>query len=188
MDRKGFLRRFTGIIGVGILAPQLLKGIDISDNTEPTLKARSKSVESNFGGYDLLSEEDNKMNEMFFKYLKDNNVGFKWERVYTSLFQLKDSRVLQVATRRLPVNLNPLWKEGFTKIESPSPSACTTTHHQYNTLDEYYDVLFAEICTELRYNPQPERHYIYCIMTTPTVYSPHDFTLNKGLMMRSAHV
>lgn len=188
MNRGSFLKGLGGMIGVGILAPQLLKGIDISDNTEPTLKGATKTVESNLGGYDLLSEEDSKMNEMFFKYLKDNNVGFKWERVYTPIFQLKNERVLQVATRKLRTNLNPLWKEGFSEVISPSPSASTLTYHQYNTLEEYYEVLFAEICTELRYNPQPERHYIYYIMTTPTMYSPEDFTPNKGIIIRSARV
>jgi hypothetical protein len=188
MDRKGFLRRFGGMFGAALIAPQLLKGIDISDNTEPTLKAAPKTVESNLDGYDLLSEEDRKMTEMFFKYLKDNNVGFKWERVYTPVFQLKDDRALQVATRRLRTNFNPLWKEGFSEVISPSPSASTLTYHQYNTLDEYYEVLFAEICTELRYNPAPERFYIYYIMTTPTMYNPEDFTPNKGLMIRSANV
>jgi len=188
MDRKGFLQKLIGGVGVAIIAPQALRVLDRSDGTESTLAKSPKAREGFYGnkdGFVYPDEESAHLTEKFFNYLKDNNVGFEWERVYTPVFELKSGKGMYVNTRKLRTNFNPMWEAGYTEVVSSSPSAGTMTYHQYNTLDEYYDVLFAEICTELRYNPAPERFYIYLLTFTPTMYNPEDFSPHKGLLIRS---
>jgi hypothetical protein len=193
MDRKSFLRRFGGMVGVGIFAPQLLKGVEIEETetvepvetVEPIIKAEDFH-------YKFRSDEDRLLTEKFFDYLNNNNVGFVWERVTTPAFTIEDKKYgykpAYVNTRKLRTNFNALWKEGFTSVESESLSASTITHRKYDTLDQYYDVIFFSVAQELRNQviyKHVRKHYIYQLMFTPTMYNPFDFSPTKGIMIRS---
>lgn len=188
MDRKGFLQRLIGGVGVAIIAPQALRGLDRADGLESTLKPSPKAREKYYKeGFGYPDEESTYLTEQFFNYLKDNNVGFKWERVFSPVFELKSGRSMQVETRKLRTGFNPLWEEGFTEIESQSISASTMTFHQYNTLDEYYQNIFLNVAREMR-NTAVDRYYVYQLNFTPTMYNPDSFLPHKGLMLRSVRV
>ena len=191
-NRRDFLRKFGIGFGIFAISPQLLKALDRSEGLEPTIQInKNTTVESIRGSLDELDELDRELTEKFFNYLKNTNVGFNWERVYTPVFQLNvehDNKPMVVASRKFHTNFNLFWNEGFGETISDSPSASTYTYRQYDTLDEYYDVLFTQFCQELRRNPAPNRFYIYQLRFTPHIYNPTTFEPFKGVIIRYAKI
>ncbi len=151
MKRKNFLRNLGGLFEESLFSPSILKTLERSEGTESTLKITDKTtVASLNGSLNMLSEEDREWTEAFFKYLKRNNVGFTWERVYSPVFETNVGRLYQCDMRKY-INFN--------------------TNYTPKTLNEYREKLFAEICDKIK-SRKPNRVYFYHVALMPVIYDP----------------
>lgn len=188
-SRRNFLRNLGGLFTVSIFAPSLLKALDRSDNTESTLKLKEDTtLKTLSGSLDMLTTEDREWTEAFFKYLKNHNVGFKWERVYSPVFETKIGRAYQCELRQCRVRFNMHWEaKGHYETIWKNFSAATTTFFQPRTLDEYRQTIFAQICSEIRERKR-ERVYLYQIAMSPFLTDPMDFECFRRVCIRGVEI
>lgn len=186
-SRRNFLKQLGLGFGLFAVTPQLLKALDKSEGTETTFDINEDTtIESLRNSLNNLSEDDKELTEKFFEYLKKNNVGFTWERVYSPIFQLKTGKVLQVHAYKTKTKFNENWKCGYFETSFQSLSGGTFIEHQYETIDQYYDMLFTRICSEMRKNSNSNRFYIYQLMFSPVMYDPEYFDAERAIAIRYA--
>jgi len=188
MERRNFLRNLGGLFAVSLFSPSLLKALDRSEGTDSTIKLKEDTTLKTLNGsLDMLTAEDREWTEAFFKYLKKNNVGFKWERVYSPVFETKVGRVYQCETRKC-ANFNTKWEaKGHYEIKWTSFSAGTSTLFMPRTIEEYRETIFAGICSDMCRRKR-ERIYLYQICLTPIMYSPMDFDALRGVCTRGVEI
>lgn len=188
MERRKFLRNLGGLFAVSLFTPSVLKALERSEGAESTLKITDKTtVASLNGSLDMLGEEDREWTEAFFKYLKRNNVGFTWERVYSPVFETNTGRVYQCDMRKY-ANFSTSWDvKGVFEVKQQSFSGGTMSFYTPKTLDEYREKIFAEICGKIR-TKKPNRVYFYHIALTPMIYDPMDFEAIRGVCARGVEI
>ena len=185
-SRRNFLKQLGLGFGLFAVTPQLLKALDKSEGTETTFDINEDTtIESLRNSLNDLNEEDKELTERFFEYLKKNNVGFTWERVYSPVFKLKNKyggELMQVNAYKKKIKFSENWKSGYYEIYSGD----TFIKHQYETIDEYYDMLFTRICSDMRKNSNSKRFYIYQLMLIPLMYNPVNFDTERGIVIKYA--
>lgn len=188
MERRNFLRSLGGLFATSLFAPSILKALERSEGTESTLKITDKTtVASLNGSLDMLDAEDREWTEAFFKYLKRNNVGFTWERVYSPVFQTTNGRLYQSAAHKY-ANFNPNWDvKGVFEVKMQNFSGGTMSFYEPKTLEEYQERIFTEICGKIR-SKKPNRVYFYQIALTPVIYEPMDFNTIRGVCTRGVEI
>jgi hypothetical protein len=189
MERRNFLRNLGGLFAVSLMSPSILKALDRSSGTESTLKIDEKTtVKSLSGSLDMLDAEQKEWTEAFFKYLKNNNVGFKWERVYSPIFETKVGRLYECRAHKV-ANFQTFWElNGVHEVHMQSFSGGTSTYYSPKTLEEYREKIFAEICMGVR-NRKRERVYVYSIMLTPQIYDPMGgFQAIRGVCIKGVEI
>lgn len=174
-SRRNFLKNFGGLIGVSLFSPSILKALDRSANTPSTLKLEDKTtVKVLNSSLDHLNAEDRELTEQFINYLKSHNVGFKWERVYSSVFKTNDGKIHQTWLKATNAEYNIFWK--MVKEEPKdiplSATGFTRTWFCPKTEEEYRDMLFLKIASDIRtgldiYNR--DRIYLYHLGFTPFI-------------------
>lgn len=177
-NRRDFLRSIGIGVGTFMFAPQLLKGVDISSDTEPTLPK-----EFSLGDFKDVSVEERKFTEGFFEYLKNNNVGFKWERTKSPVFQTKGGQVFHTQRRQLITTYETNWESsGVYEVEYTNFSAATHTHYKPKSEKEYHEILYHQISNEIL-KMKPERIYIYSLAYMPLIYNPYNFEARRNIIL-----
>lgn len=188
MERRSFLRNLGGLFAVSLFSPSLLKALERSDNTESTLKIKDDAtLKGLYTWRDSWDEETKQWTDAFFKYLKNNNVGFKWERVFSPIFETKVGHIYQTTTHKC-ANFSPNWDaKGVYEIKWQSFSGGTGTICHPRTLEEYQEKIFAEICHDILKRKR-ERVYFYQVCLTPVMYNPMDFDTIRGVCIRGVEI
>lgn len=186
--RRNFLKNFGGLLTVSLFSPSLLKALDRSENTQSTIKLGKDITKTINNSQDMfLTTEDKEWTEAFFKYLKNNNVGFKWERVYNPVFETKAGRSHRCEMHKC-ANYNPNWEaKGHYETKMTSLSAGTSTLFMPRTIEEYRETIFASICSDMCRRKR-ERIYLYQINLTPVMYSGKDFAQLRGVCVRGVEI
>lgn len=184
MERRNFLQKLGGaLIGVAV-APNLIGTLDKSKNTESTLKLeKGTNIKTLKSLLDNLSVEDRDWTEAFFQYLKKNNVGFDWERVYQPCFITKIGRVYNIQSRATNVVYNPFWEGGVCETSMQSLSGWTSSFYQPKSIEEYQDKLFFRICSSIRKEKHPKL-YIYSLALQPNIINPISFETGRHILIR----
>jgi hypothetical protein len=188
MERRNFLRNLGGLFAVSLFSPSLLKALERSEGTESTLKLKNdttiKELSSSMAAWDAETKE---WTEAFFKYLKKNNVGFKWERIYSPVFETNVGRVYQSETRKC-ANFNPHWNvKGVFEVKMQNFSGGTMSFYEPKTLEEYQDRIFAGICHDILQRKR-ERVYLYQLTVAPSIINPMTFETGRHLITRGVEI
>jgi hypothetical protein len=186
-SRRNFLRNLGGLFAVSLFSPSLLKALERSEGTDSTLKVKDdETLKGLYTWRDSWDEESKEWTEAFFKYLKNNNVGFKWERTFSPVFETKVGRVYQCATHKC-ANFNPNWEAGVFETKWQSLSAGTSTLFCPRTIEEYRETIFASICSDICRRKR-ERVYFYQVELTPVMYNPMNFDTVRGVCIRGVEI
>jgi len=187
-SRRNFLRNLGGLFAVSLFSPSLLKALDRSEGTDSTLKVKNdETLKGLYTWRDSWDEETKQWTDAFFKYLKNNNVGFKWERTFSPVFETKVGRVYQCATHKC-ANFNPSWDaKGVFEVKRQSFSGGTMSFYEPKTLEEYQERIFAGICRDILLRKR-ERVYFYQVELTPVMYNPMDFDTVRGVCIRGVEI
>ena len=185
-SRRNFFKKLGGGLGAVLLSDKIVEAFELeqSPEIESTIKGIPEGFE-NVSLFDPTTALDRKLTDGFFKYLKENNVAFKWERTYSPVFELKSGEGKQVVSRKLRTNYQPDWKN--TEIlseELESWSGCTIIKFQPKTEKEYHEYLYRKICREL-HDWKREKYYIYQLTKMPQmIVNSNDFNSISWLMIR----
>lgn len=184
-NRRNFFKQLGGGIGMFLLSDKIITALERSPNTESTIKGVPEAFE-NVSRFDPTNSFDTKLTNGFFKYLRNNNVGFRWERAYSPVFELKNDEIKQVNTRKLQTNYFSHWKDNeLHEIYSESFSGLTSTYYKPKTEEEYHEYLYRQICSELR-KWRKEKYYIYQLNKMPmSIIDPTDFNTINMLIIRT---
>lgn len=154
MKRRDFLQKLGGTFFIAAISPTVLNAFK-----NPKTIKNNNHIENEVWDNDDWDEATKKWTEAFFKYLKNNDVGFEWERVYSPIFEVRNGRICQ-----LGCYFNILWNSGgMCKINN------TGTLFQGKTLEEYRKHVFNTICHHISKNVMGKL-YIYQIHLAPITY------------------
>lgn len=186
MKRLDFLQKFGGaLLGVAV-SPKLIEALDKSKNTESTIELRKgTTVNTLKNSLNELSKEDLEWTEAFIQYLKKNNVGFDWERVYQPTFVTKIGKVYNIQTHATSVVYNPLWEGGVYETSMQNLSGWTASFYHPRTIEEYQDKLFFKICNGIR-KEKHEKLYIYSLALQPSIINAMTFETSRHILIRMA--
>jgi len=199
MERRNFIRGFIGVIGAGIAAPQLLKGINIPEEKNIAIGMDSANETITIEPHDLGHGENNKLfreidfTEELFQYLEEHKdeVEFKWVRERDGIFKDRFStRTLQCRLRKLNVQWCPEISQDFqarygrltgidletTIKESIVKEIVRELEHENKITIERFDAVSSE-------DKIVPVFHIHQILKTPTMYDPHSFAPRTGLMI-----
>ncbi|MCE5224700.1 MAG: hypothetical protein LLG05_02460 [Porphyromonadaceae bacterium] len=187
-SRRNFLRNLGGLFAVSLFSPSLLKALERSEGIDSTIKLKEDTtLKTLSGSLDMLTTEDREWTEAFFKYLKNHNVGFKWERVYSPVFETKVGRLFQVESRATGVLYNPMWENGIFEVRMQSFSGGTTSFYNPETIEAYREKLFTEICASIAKRKR-ERVYLYQLTVAPSIINPMTFETGRHLITRGVEI
>lgn len=205
MERRNFIRGFFGIIGAGIAAPQLLKGMNIPEEKNIAIGIDSANKTITIEPHDLGHGENNKLfreidfTEELFKYLEEHKdeVEFKWVRERDGIFKDRfGTRTLQCRLRKLNVHWCPEISQDFQARYGRLTGIDLETTIKENIVKEIVNELegenrntierFNAVSLSSYSNPEDKIvpvFHIHQILKTPTMYDPYTYAPRTGLLI-----
>ena len=179
MKRRNFLQKLGGTFFVAAISPTILKAF----KTPETIK-NNNHIENEVWDNDDWDEVSEEWTKAFFKYLKNNDVGFKWERVYSPVFELRNGHIYQCLVDAYPPHhFNILWdNRGVFEIYD------TATLLRPRTFKEYRKHVFDVICSDIS-KKVTGKLYVYQIYVTPKIYDAlNNFNPIRNICIKSVEV
>jgi hypothetical protein len=192
MERRKFINRLLGVMGAGIIAPQIIKGaIPAEEEDVNFLKANYTTPNNELAVTGKWSEgaltNQEYLTDELFKYLETHVVGFKWERVEQQ-FQTESGhgRTYECVLRKLQTEWTPelaqdltYWVQNHEMEEEIKNTVIRNVVKELETenqaiLDGWKEngLVYDWKNIGVKRDIYPTFH-INRLITTPVVYDPH---------------